>query len=153
MSIKPKYAYKILRGEKKFELRKRGDGIDHGTRVIIYASSKVKAIIGEFNVGKIYKKPIENLWNLVKDHAGITKEEFDNYFKKYDYGYAIEVLDPITYDNPISLETIREELNEPKWNPPVSYCRIDEKHLLISIIKNIIKRKIRTRLLEVVNIQ
>jgi len=48
MSIKPKYAYKILRGEKKFELRKKCDKIDYGTRVIIYASSKVKAIIVGF---------------------------------------------------------------------------------------------------------
>ncbi|MHA1582162.1 MAG: ASCH domain-containing protein [Candidatus Baldrarchaeia archaeon] len=134
MSIKPKYAYKILRGEKKFELRKKCDKIDYGTRVIIYASSKVKTIIGEFKVGKIYKMPVKNLWNFVKDQAGITKEEFDSYFKGVEYGYAMEVLEPKTYNNPIPLETIREELNEPKWMPPLSYCYIDKKHPLIFII-------------------
>jgi predicted transcriptional regulator len=134
MSIKPKYAYKILKGEKKYELRKKFDKINYGTKVIIYATSKVKAIIGEFKAGKIYKMPVKDLWNFVKDHAGITKEEFDNYFKGSEYGYAMEVLDPITYDTPIPLTTIREELNEPKWMPPFSYYHIDERHPLVSII-------------------
>ena len=134
MSIKPKYAYKILKGNKKYELRKKCDGINYGTKVIIYATSKVKAIVGEFKVGKVYKMKVKELWNFVKDHAGVTKEEFDNYFKRSEYGYAIEILDPITYSTPLPLATIREELNEPKWMPPFSYCRINEDSPLFSII-------------------
>ncbi|MHA1593742.1 MAG: DNA-binding protein [Candidatus Baldrarchaeia archaeon] len=134
MSIKPKYAYQILKGTKKYELRRRLTFVPYGTRVIVYASGYVKAIIGEFRAGRKYTMSLDLLWDLVKDHAGITKTEFDQYFKGCNSGVALEVLNPIMYKEPIFLEKIREALEDPKWCPPVSYCFIPENHPLARLV-------------------
>ena len=81
MSIRPKYAYQILSGAKKYELRRRLTFVPYGTRVIIYASGNVKAIVGEFKAGRKYTMSLNLLWDLVKDRAGVSKAEFDKYFK------------------------------------------------------------------------
>jgi len=50
LSIKPKYAEMILSGEKKYEFRRaifKKPGI---SKVVIYASSPVSKVIGEFEI-------------------------------------------------------------------------------------------------------
>lgn len=52
MSIRPGYAEKILAGLKQYELRKRF-GIRTGDRIILYASTPIKAVVGEFRAGVV----------------------------------------------------------------------------------------------------
>jgi len=52
LSIKPKFAEEILSGVKMFELR-TGSGIESGSRVVMYVSSPVKALVGEFTAGRV----------------------------------------------------------------------------------------------------
>ncbi len=90
MSVKPKYVSKIISGEKKFEFRKKifKKKIE---KVYIYSSSPQKQIVGYFEIKHIIKDCPNKLWEMTKGKAGISKEDFDDYYKDRDCGYAIEI--------------------------------------------------------------
>lgn len=66
LSIKPQFVDKILKWEKKFELRKSIPNKDFD-KVIIYASAPISKIVGEFTVKQIIKSDLKSLWNFTKD--------------------------------------------------------------------------------------
>ena len=136
MSIKPKYAKLILEGKKKYELRKKVPYMPPKTRIILYASGRTKAIVGEFRAGKVIYLPKKELWNLVKSNGGISEEDFFVYFQGYRYGYAIEVLDPREYKRKVTLNELRQYLGD--FRPPINFMRITKqlKELLKTLIGN-----------------
>jgi len=91
LSIKPKYAELILSGEKKYEFRRSIFKNPRIKQIIIYASSPVSKIIGEFEIDDILSFDIKELWSHTMDHAGIDKEYYDTYFSGKDIGHAIKV--------------------------------------------------------------
>ena len=91
LSIKPKYAELILSGEKKYEFRRSIFRNPRIKQIIIYASSPVSKIIGEFEIDDILSFDIKELWSHTMDHAGIDKEYYDTYFSGKDIGHAIKV--------------------------------------------------------------
>ena len=53
LSIKPQFTNKIFDGTKKFEFRKAIFKNKNVTSVIVYASSPVQKVIGEFEIGEM----------------------------------------------------------------------------------------------------
>lgn len=100
LSIKPEFAEKILSGEKKFEYRKAVFKRDVQT-VIIYATSPVARLVGEFEIDGVLKEKPCKLWNETKEASGITRCFFDSYFSGRDYGYAIKVGKVNRYSEPL----------------------------------------------------
>jgi predicted transcriptional regulator len=134
ISIRPKYAYRIFAGTKKFELR-RWFGITPtpGSRLIVYASGGVKAIIGEFRAGRIYSgspRDVESFLEKLGD-TGVGREDY-TYISGARRAMAIEVKDPRLYAKPIRLSELRTIL--PGFNPPQSFRRLDEYDPLIKVI-------------------
>ena len=78
LSIKPEYAIKIFNGEKKYEFRRSIFKEPDVTCVVVYASSPLKMVLGEFEIEKILFDNINSLWDETKDHGGISE---DKYFK------------------------------------------------------------------------
>ena len=91
LSIKPEFAEKILDGSKKYEFRKAIFKNKKVKKIIIYASSPVKKVVGEFHLDKVLEDDLEKLWSKTKRHAGITKDYFNKYFILKDRGYAIKI--------------------------------------------------------------
>lgn len=91
LSIKPKYAELILSGEKKYEFRRTIFRNPAVKKVVIYASSPISKVIGEFDIDDILTCNLAELWLHTMDHAGIDKEYYDSYFSGKDRGYAIKV--------------------------------------------------------------
>ncbi|MDP3446587.1 MAG: hypothetical protein Q8S22_00815, partial [Eubacteriales bacterium] len=89
LSIKPRYAYSILSGTKKVELRRSFPILNKGDCVVIYASSPKRAVIGYFIVDYTDAKESGLLWEDVSSLAGLTKDEFFNYFQNCTIGHAI----------------------------------------------------------------
>ncbi len=89
MSIKPQYAGKIMRGEKKYEYRRYGR--QHINTIFMYETSPVKKVVAKLQVKKILVDSPDRLWESTKEYSGISKEEFMKYFKGCDIGYAYEV--------------------------------------------------------------
>ena len=103
LSIKPEYAFKIFDGTKKFEFRKslfKRRDID---KIIVYASSPVQKVIGEFEMEGILHDDTEKVWNITKQASGITKRFYDEYFANKDKAFAIQVGMTKKYSLPKSL--------------------------------------------------
>lgn len=88
MPIKPKYANQILDGTKKFEYRKSKIRKETVRSVIIYATVPVKKVIGEAEIVDIIEDTPENIQNQTLEHSGISKEDYDKYFKGKDTAVA-----------------------------------------------------------------
>jgi len=97
LSIKPEFAKKIFAGTKKFEFRKSIFKYQNINKIIVYASSPVKKVIGEFLIDKILIDDIDTLWNITSAHSGITKEFYQEYFKDKNKAYAIKIGKTIRY--------------------------------------------------------
>lgn len=91
LSIKPYYAKKILNGEKTYELRRTIFKNPNIKKIIIYASSPISRIVGEFDIEDIIHEELAQLWKTTKESSGVDKDFFDSYFKEKKKGYAIKV--------------------------------------------------------------
>lgn len=105
LAIKPEFADKIFWGIKKYEYRKVifTKKVD---KVIIYASSPVSKVVGEFTIDSIVKGKPDKVWQETKNYAGITESYFKDYFKGKDIAYAIKIKDCCKYSKPLSLKEI-----------------------------------------------
>lgn len=103
LSIKPEFADKILNGTKKYEFRKTLFKRKDIKQIIIYASSPVQAVIGEFTIAKILTDNVEDIWAETRFGAGITKEYYQEYFSTRNTANAIEVGRYKRYANPKKL--------------------------------------------------
>ena len=117
MSIRPMYVEAILDGTKTVELRRRRPSFPAGTTVLIYATSPDKKVQGAFEVGGVLEGAPPDIWERVKDRAGLDRSTFDQYFAGSEMAYAIEVVRPRrTVPTPIAIR------------PPQSYQFLNPRH-------------------------
>jgi predicted transcriptional regulator len=120
LSIKPKYVKSILDGEKRYEFRKTIFKNREINRIYIYSSSPVKKIVGTFEIGGILEGQPVDLWDTVKEFAGIDNRDFFAYFEGKSRAFAIEIQNLQEFHDPIDpYETM------PGFVPPQSYCYMD----------------------------
>lgn len=115
LSIKPEFAFKIFDGEKKFEFRKVIFKNLNVRTVVVYASSPVQQVIGEFEIEDILSSSPNEIWELTKTHSGISEEFFYKYFADREIAHAIKIKNTKKYRRPLS---IRDDFNVV---PPQSY--------------------------------
>ena len=75
LSIKPEFVEKIFSGEKRFEFRKSAFREDV-SRVVVYATSPVCRIVGEFEVEDILQASPRQLWQKNKGFCRDIKKLF-----------------------------------------------------------------------------
>jgi len=105
LSIKPEFAFKIFDGTKKFEFRRTIFKNKKVQTVLVYASSPVQKVIGEFQIKRIINHDLQTLWSLTQDFSGISEDYFFKYFEDKIVGYAIEISTPLKYKVPKNLKT------------------------------------------------
>ncbi len=116
LSVRPQYANQIFEGKKKVELRRIcPKHIKKGDLVLIYVSSPVKSLCGAFKVDKVVEKNLPELWRAVKGKAGISRKEFNQYYKGVSVGSAIFFNNVWKLPSPIELQALREERD---FQPP-----------------------------------
>jgi predicted transcriptional regulator len=99
LSIKPEYAEKIFSGEKKYEFRRTIFKNRSVKKVVIYASSPIQKVIGEFDIECVITLNLDELWESTKFHSGIDKDFYDSYFHGKEVGHAIKVKKARRYQN------------------------------------------------------
>ncbi|MBB4635220.1 hypothetical protein [Longimicrobium terrae] len=104
LSVKPQFAEAILVGAKKFEFRRAVFRDPDVQRVVLYASSPVQRVVGEFTIQEIVHMDLKRLWEHTESDAGIEKEYFDEYFAGRDLGYAVAVGETRRYPEPLALD-------------------------------------------------
>lgn len=119
LSIKPKYAKVILEGKKRYEFRKNRpkDGVD---RIIFYASSPQKQVVGEAMIEAILTGTPKEIWEIAKMAAGITKKFYFSYYAGKEKAVAYKLRDVIIYDTPKKLSDYGIS------QPPQSYVYLND---------------------------
>jgi predicted transcriptional regulator len=105
LSIKPEFAFKIFEGTKRFEFRKAIFKNPAVKKIIVYASSPVQKVIGEFEIEEILKYEKNKLWELTSEASGISEHFFFKYFEQKEDGYAIKIKNTKKYNTPKCLKT------------------------------------------------
>src|SRR5688500_7126054 len=108
LSIKPEFAFKIFEGTKKFEFRKVIFKNPNIKTVVVYASSPVQLVIGEFEIDDILSLEPDAIWKMTRKYSGITEEFFYEYFSDRDVAHAIKIKNTRKYKKPLD---IRESFN------------------------------------------
>jgi len=141
MSIKPKYGLEILRGRKKVELRGFVGEIASNDVVVLYLSSPIQALGGEFKVGRVVfgVEEIKRFVESIED-PGVDKEDW-SYLVGKRRPMAIEVLGPVEYEVKVTLRALREEV--PGFRPPMSYRVLRPSEPLYDVVERIRRTALR----------
>lgn len=119
ISVHTKPVSLIINGSKTIELRKvRPKRLREGDCTWIYETSPVSRMRANFICGGILEHDPSKFWELYSGSVGITKDEFDGYFKgkRVAYGLVIKNLNVID----IPLQKLRE-IWFPGFEPPQGY--------------------------------
>jgi predicted transcriptional regulator len=116
LSIKPEFANKIFDGSKRFEFRKSIFKNNNVKSVLVYSSSPVQKVIGEFQIEQIIKHDLDTLWAITKEYSGITEQYFYKYFADRKHGFAIQIKKKTRFKTP---KCLREDYN---LTPPQSFA-------------------------------
>ena len=128
LSIKPHFVQKILDGKKNVELRKVRPQLNIGDYILVYESAPQKILRGWFEVKSIVCAEPEFLWEKVKQDAGLTKEEFDLYYQKSNFGVGIFMKD--RHITALSLDEVRQRW--PHFRPPQSFHYLKDNEICLA---------------------
>jgi len=138
LSIKPKFATKILNGEKIYEFRKsKFNPKKKVNKVYIYSSGPEKKIVGSFRIDEVFNDTPSNLWKKFNEFGGIEKQDFFKYYEQKEIGYAFKIKDLEVFEIPIDPREIFENFKSPQNyyyinDEDMSKIKSDSKNLKIS---------------------
>lgn len=119
LSIRPRFAERILDGGKRIELRRRPPRERSASLVAIYATAPTSALVGFFVAQSIVSGSPEELWRQFEDVAGLSWEEYSQYFSGACTAFGLTVSRVIPLADPIELEEI--EASWPGFRAPQSF--------------------------------
>lgn len=121
LSIKPEFVQLIFSGIKKYEYRRslfRESGVKS---VLIYASSPVQRVVGEFEIVDILSGDVDVIWNITNEYSGISKSYYQSYFHDRKIANAIQIGRVEIYQNFKLLSDYNIK------RAPQSFCYVAEK--------------------------
>jgi len=139
MSVKPKFAYQIFTGKKKYELRRHiGVEIEECSTIVLYVSGKVKALMGEFQAGNVIVGSPVYVWEKTacQPNSGLDEDDWP-YIEGSKLAMAIEILKTKIYRRPISLAELKNII--PGFMPPLSYRELNMCEPLYFIVEKLRK--------------
>ncbi len=125
MSIQPKYAKKVLDGEKKVEIRRKFSKKWKGCKVSLYSSSPRQSLIGEAIIDNVIIGEPDLIWEKFNSDICGTKEEFDEYAASTKEIYAIVLNDVRAFKLEIPRTQVSHLIKD-DLKPPQSYCSLEK---------------------------
>ena len=123
LSLRPRFANAILDGTKTVELRRRPINALPGTRVILYSTAPVMAIVGTAYLRKVDVEAPQAAWKRCKRHLGLDKGEFDAYLDGSTNAYLLHLETISRLNEPLHLHQLRQSGG---FHPPQSFRYIAE---------------------------
>jgi predicted transcriptional regulator len=116
ISIHPIYADAILAGKKTIELRRRIPELRSGTRLWIYATRPIGAVVGFVTIQEVTRAHPTTIWKKHSNGTGVNYAFFKAYFNGAKEAVAILLaaarsVGPITIDQ---LRDIRDSFHPPQ---------------------------------------
>lgn len=124
ISIRPKFVEAILSGVKTVELRRRIPPIETGTRLWIYATKPVGAVVGSASVKKLVRGTPEEVWQKCGARSGVDRETFNIYFDGAELAIGL-VLSDVRRGCPVPIDKLR--LIRAGFHPPQVIARISNE--------------------------
>jgi predicted transcriptional regulator len=78
---------------------------------LIYTSKTEKAICARVEVKKVELLPINRLWQVARNTAAVSRQEFDDYLVDLEAAYAITLGRVEILHRPISMVELRRKFN------------------------------------------
>lgn len=133
VSIQPEWANQILSGNKQWEYRRTTVNANRGSRLILYASGGLHAIVGEATIERVLNEPLEALIAHTTKEVPETPDDIRKSFAGRKIGHAIKIRNPVRYESPFTLSKIRERI--PRFMPPQSFYYVPEDSALIKLLR------------------
>jgi predicted transcriptional regulator len=128
ISIKPKYAFKIINMQKTIELRKSRPNVKNGDYVLVYATVPIKAVLGFGKIKNIIETSPAKMWEENSANLGIDKESFDNYYSSSNRAIGIEISSICKFKVGFLLKDIKRLY--PTFTPPQTFRYISNLQAL-----------------------
>ena len=114
MSIRPNFCKLIFDGQKRYEYRKRVFRRLDVDKVYIYASKPISKVVGYFTIKRIICESPSMVWDMTHKQGGITKKQFNDYFKGNKIAHAIEIDEVVKFDTPIDPKEVIKNFTAPQ---------------------------------------
>ncbi len=126
-SIKPRYVHMLLAGTKTVELRRTLPSARPGSDVMLYASSPACELVGRAKIAQIFADTPGQIWDDMQQQVGVTREEFDAYFRGAGMAVAIQLSDVEPLPRRRPLQELRNQLAG--FRPPQSFRYLDSEQV------------------------
>src|SRR5688572_26381067 len=114
ISIQPRFANKIVAGQKILEFR-RSWAANPVDALVIYESSPTQKIVAIARVAAVHEGSPTALWELGREKAaGISRRQLYSYFEGKDSGFAIEISKVVRTNGGIDPRSLFENFRAPQ---------------------------------------
>ena len=120
LSVKPRFAAKLLEGDKTVELRRvLPRRIKAGDFLLIYSTAPETRFVGFCRVAELLLDTPKALWPKVQRAAGVTRGEYLRYYGEASRAVGIQIERPVRLLDEVTLEDSRRYA--PDFRPPQSF--------------------------------
>ena len=103
LAIKPEYVEEIFDGLKRYEYRRKCP--NHPiSQIVIYETAPVSKVVGTVDVDEMLGTAPHVLYDMTKKLAGISEDDYNDYFKGTNVAYAYSLNHPTIFSSPIPIE-------------------------------------------------
>jgi predicted transcriptional regulator len=110
MSVRPKFAERIIGGSKSVEIRKRFSDKWIGHDAVLCATKPLNCLLGRATIRSVTKGHPNNLWVRFQSQIGCSRNEFDVYVGDASEVAAIELGDVRPYETPVQVGQLAQML-------------------------------------------
>ncbi len=138
ISVKPKYAKKILSGNKTIELRKCSpQRVSENNYVVLYVTNPIMEIWGIYKIKNILSDEVDLFWNKYNKNLGVSKNEYYSYYINSKKAFGIE-LEEVKKLDEYSIKLIDIKKMIPSFSPPQTYKYFKKQIFSFGMLKSIL---------------
>lgn len=132
LSVKPRFSRQIAAGTKTVELRRRPLRVPSGTTMWIYSTLPSGSVEVVARVRTIQSGCPKTLWHRFGEQAGVTREEFFEYYSGLQLGYVVSIENAEPIRSEVPLDAIRRV--EPKFQPPQFFTWLHRNSPVLTLL-------------------
>jgi predicted transcriptional regulator len=134
LSIHPEFVAAIFNGTKRVEYRRRVPRqAPKGSKLAIYESSPMSALVGTAVIDCIVQTTPSTLWQMSKSIGSISHQAYTDYFTNSNRAVGIFLHSIRPLPSPISLGDIRKCW--PGFHPPQQFAYLDEAEFFRKVLR------------------
>jgi predicted transcriptional regulator len=123
LSLRPRFAHAIVRGQKTVELRRSFSERWIGSGAVLYATSPVRAVVGITTIERVERLDVGTIVRRFSGPAAVTPGEARAYLKGRPDAWVVHLGSVRAFDVPPALSLLRERSGS-ACRAPQSYAAV-----------------------------